>query len=161
MKWRQTSSQLRDQLGRAPTPDEIAKFLQIPRKRLAGLQQAIKVCDSSLLTDQAPDSWPFEETLSDARTKTADNALGDAEELQIACELLDSLDPREAKVLRLRFGFDDEEAHTLHEIGARLGLTRERVRQLQSEALRKLSERFGARVADRVRSALGRNLASA
>jgi RNA polymerase primary sigma factor len=145
IKWRQTAARLRDELGRPPTREEVARCLRIPRKRLAGLQQAIKVCDSSLLNDHSDDNWPFEETLTDSRTKTADTALGDAEEQQMVHQLLDTLDQREATVLRLRFGFDDEDTHTLHEIGERLGLTRERVRQLQSEALRKLAERLVAR----------------
>jgi RNA polymerase primary sigma factor len=54
--------------------------------------------------------------------------------------LLDQMDPREATVLRLRFGLNDEEPKTLKEIGECLGLTRERVRQIESEALAKLNE---------------------
>jgi RNA polymerase primary sigma factor len=148
IKWRQTSARLRDELGRPPTPEEVAKCLQIPRKRLAGLQQAIKVCDSPLLTDHSNDHWPFEETLTDGRSKTADVVLSETEQHQIIGELLASLEQREATVLRLRFGLEDEDAHTLHEIGERLGLTRERVRQVQSEALRKLGERLRPRRED-------------
>src|SRR5437773_1132644 len=59
-------------------------------------------------------------------------------------ELLDKMDKREATVLRMRFGLDDEEPKTLKEIGERLGLTRERVRQIESEALSKLSESMQA-----------------
>jgi RNA polymerase primary sigma factor len=145
MKWRQTVARLRDELGRPPTPEEVARCLRIPRKRLAGLQQAIRICDSPFVTDHTDDNWPFEETLTDGRSKTADVALGEAEQQQIVSELLETLDQREATVIRLRFGLDEEEAHTLHEIGERLGLTRERVRQLQTEALRKLGERLLAR----------------
>jgi RNA polymerase primary sigma factor len=55
-------------------------------------------------------------------------------------ELLDHLEPREATVLKMRFGLGDAEPHTLKEIGAELGLTRERVRQIETEALRKLAD---------------------
>ena len=58
--------------------------------------------------------------------------------------LLEKMHPREATVLRMRFGLDDEEPKTLKEIGERLGLTRERVRQIESEALSKLSESMQA-----------------
>ncbi len=55
-------------------------------------------------------------------------------------ELLDGMDKREATVLRLRFGLDGEESKTLQEIGEALGLTRERVRQIEAESIQKLSE---------------------
>jgi RNA polymerase primary sigma factor len=69
--------------------------------------------------------------------------------------MIDTLDPREATVLRMRFGLGDREPHTLKEIGEELGLTRERVRQIETEALKRLAdglkdprerclERFGA-----------------
>ena len=60
--------------------------------------------------------------------------------IPLTTELLDKMDKREATVLRMRFGLDDEEPKTLKEIGECLGLTRERVRQIESEALSKLSE---------------------
>ena len=60
--------------------------------------------------------------------------------IPLTTELLDKMDKREATVLRMRFGLDDEEPKTLKEIGERLGLTRERVRQIENEALSKLSE---------------------
>ena len=60
--------------------------------------------------------------------------------LQHALRRLDQMDVREATVLRMRFGLDDNEPHTLKEIGEALGLTRERVRQIETEALKKLHE---------------------
>ena len=64
----------------------------------------------------------------------------EADDLQHVLQLLDKMDKREATVLRMRFGLNDEEPKTLKEIGERLGLTRERVRQIENEALSKLSE---------------------
>ena len=58
--------------------------------------------------------------------------------------ILDQLTPREARILRLRFGLDNEEAMTLKDIGERVGLTRERVRQIEAGALRKLNELMAA-----------------
>src|SRR5262249_6327453 len=64
----------------------------------------------------------------------------ETDDLKHVMHLLDKMDKREATVLRMRFGLDDEEPKTLKEIGECLGLTRERVRQIESEALAKLSE---------------------
>ena len=72
--------------------------------------------------------------------KSPDAELGDSDDLKQVLQLLDKMDPREATVLRMRFGLNDEEPKTLKEIGEQLGLTRERVRQIESEALAKLSE---------------------
>ena len=72
--------------------------------------------------------------------KTPDNEMVETDDLKHVMDLLDKMDKREATVLRMRFGLDDEEPKTLKEIGECLGLTRERVRQIESEALAKLSE---------------------
>jgi RNA polymerase primary sigma factor len=78
----------------------------------------------------------------DSEAKPPDTILVDAEDQHRVRLLLDTLDQREATVLRMRFGFLNDGPHTLEEIGAHLGLTRERVRQLQISALRTLAERL-------------------
>ena len=80
----------------------------------------------------------------DANSKSPDLELVESDDLKHVLELLDKMDKREATVLRMRFGLDDEEPKTLKEIGECLGLTRERVRQIESEALGKLSESMHA-----------------
>lgn len=86
----------------------------------------------------------------DERLKSPDETLLDHDILRHAMDLLGDLEEREATVLRLRFGLDGSEPKTLKEIGTELGLTRERVRQIETEALRRLAdgltdprERFG------------------
>ena len=76
----------------------------------------------------------------DNRAKTPDAEMGESDDLKQVLILLEKMDQREATVLRLRFGLNDEAPKTLKEIGERLGLTRERVRQIESEALAKLNE---------------------
>lgn len=139
-KWRRATNQLNDELGRPPTNEEIAKLLGLPKKKLSIIKKAIRVYNSNPQTDQTEAGWTIDEMLSDGRTKTPDAEMVENDDLRQVVALLDKMDPREATVLRMRFGLNDEEPKTLKEIGESLGLTRERVRQIESEALAKLSE---------------------
>jgi RNA polymerase primary sigma factor len=139
-KWRRATNLLTDELGRAPTQEEIAKFLGLSKKKLAIIKKAIRVANAGSQADQGDAGWTIEEMLMDSRSKTPEAELGDTDDLKQVLQLLDKMDPREAAVLRMRFGLNDEEPKTLKEIGERLGLTRERVRQIESEALAKLNE---------------------
>lgn len=78
--------------------------------------------------------------LMDNNAKPPDDEMVETDDLKQVLILLEKMDKREATVLRMRFGLDDEEPKTLKEIGESLGLTRERVRQIESEALAKLNE---------------------
>jgi RNA polymerase primary sigma factor len=139
-KWRRASAKLQDELGRPPTHEEVAKSLNLPKKKLAIIKKAIRVYNAAPQSDQAESGWSLDEMVMDGHQKSPDLEMVEADDLQHVLELLDKMDKREATVLRMRFGLDDEEPKTLKEIGERLGLTRERVRQIESEALSKLSE---------------------
>jgi RNA polymerase primary sigma factor len=139
-KWRRAAAKLQDDLGRAPTQDEIARVLGLPKKKLNIIKKAIRIYNSVPQTDQTEAGWSIDEMLMDGRSKTPDTEMVETDDLKQVLHLLEKMDPREATVLRMRFGLDDEEPRTLKEIGERLGLTRERVRQIESEALHKLSE---------------------
>ena len=89
---------------------------------------------------QSEDSAGLQEMLEDDKTPRPEEAVFNADELQTIKRLLDEIDDREAEVLRLRFGLDQEEPLTLKEIGKQVGLTRERVRQIEKEALAKLNQ---------------------
>ena len=143
-KWRRASAKLQEDLGRSPTQEEIAKSLQLPRKKLNIIKKAIRVYNSAPQTDQAETGWSLDEMVMDGHSKSPDMEMVEADDLHHVLDLLDKMDKREATVLRMRFGLDDEEPKTLKEIGERLGLTRERVRQIESEALGKLSESMHA-----------------
>jgi len=143
-KWRRATNQLQDELGRPPTHEETARFLGLPKKKLSIIKKAIRVYNSAPQTDQTEAGWSIDEMLMDGNTKTPDNEMVESDDLKQVLHLLDKMDPREATVLRLRFGLNDEEPKTLKEIGECLGLTRERVRQIESEALAKLSESLSA-----------------
>src|SRR5438477_8493770 len=139
-KWRRATTKLQDELGRPPTHEEVAKSLNLPKKKLAIIKKAIRVYNAAPQTDQAETGWSLDEMVMDGNSKSPDLEMVEADDLTHVLELLEKMDKREATVLRMRFGLDDEEPKTLKEIGECLGLTRERVRQLESEALSKLSE---------------------
>jgi len=139
-KWRRASARLQEELGRTPTQEEIARSLNLPKKKLAIIKKAIRVYNSTPQTDHPDSGFSLDEMIMDGNTRTPDTEMVEADDLKHVLELLDKMDKREATVLRMRFGLDDEEPRTLKEIGECLGLTRERVRQIESEALGKLAE---------------------
>jgi RNA polymerase primary sigma factor len=139
-KWRRAQARLQEELGRPPTHEEIARSLELPKKKLNIIKKAIRVYNSAPQTEQSDAGWSLDEMVMDGHTKTPDTEMVEADEMHNVLDMLDKMDKREATVLRMRFGLDDEEPKTLKEIGERLGLTRERVRQIESEALHKLYE---------------------
>jgi RNA polymerase primary sigma factor len=138
-KWRRAAVDLQDQLGRPATAEEIGRLLELPKKKLAIVKKAIKVYNLVPQTDQPENGWSLGEMLMDERTRAPDIEMVEADNLKIVLARLNEMDKREATVLRMRFGLNDAPPKTLKEIGESLGLTRERVRQIENEALGKLS----------------------
>jgi RNA polymerase primary sigma factor len=143
-KWRRASAKLQEDLGRPPTQEEVAKCLNLPKKKLKIIEKAINVYNAVPQSDQSDSGWSLDELFVDGKNDAPDAGMSGMDDLRHVLDLLDKLDQREATVLRMRFGLDDEEPKTLKEIGERLGLTRERVRQIEREALAKLRERMEA-----------------
>src|SRR5947207_7112300 len=116
-KWRRATSKLTDDLGRPPTHEEVAKVLGLPKKKLNIIKKAIRVYNSAPQTDQPETGWSIDEMLMDSNAKSPDMEMVETDDLSHVMHLLDKMDKREATVLRMRFGLDDEEPKTLKEIG--------------------------------------------
>src|SRR5437588_2256136 len=140
IKWRRATAKLTDELGRAPTQEEVAANLKLPKKKLAIIRKAIRIYNATPQTDDDDSGRSIDETLMDEGSNSPESNIVKQDDLHQVMELLEQMDQREAAVLRLRFGLEGEDPKTLKEIGDRLGLTRERVRQIENEALSKLSE---------------------
>jgi RNA polymerase primary sigma factor len=143
-KWRRASAKLQEDLGRTPTHEEIARSLSLSQKKLKIIKKAIRVYNATPQSDQGESGWSLDEMVTDDNTQSPELALSGADDLQQVLALVEKLDPRDAAVLRMRFGLDGEEPRTLKEIGECLGLTRERVRQIERAALGKLREQLEA-----------------
>src|SRR6186997_2461940 len=139
-KWRRASARLTEELGRTPTPEEVARVLGLQRKKLPIIKKAIRIYNSTPQTDQSETGWSLGEIVMDERLKTPEDELVEHDVLKSVMEMLHVMDEREATVLRMRFGLGEHQPHTLKEIGESLGLTRERVRQIETEALAKLAD---------------------
>ena len=137
-KWRRASVKLAEELNRTPTPEDIAAELGIPKKKLRIVKKAIALYNASPQSEQDESGLTLGDIVPDDRTIGPEDELINSDNLKHVFRLLDEMDSRESTILRMRFGLDDSEPRTLKEIGQGLGLTRERVRQIEGEALRKL-----------------------
>ena len=143
-KWKQACIRFKDEHSRHPTSEECSKLMGLPVKKINVIRKAGRAMYSASSTslDGDGNSVDFASLLACANTETPEGEMLRRDEMQTVLKLLDAIDEREARVLRLRFGLDGKEPLTLKQIGAEIGLTRERVRQIEVEALRKLNQRL-------------------
>ncbi len=140
-RWKATAMELGYRLGRQATTAEIAEQLDLPEHNWNLVRETV-LSNSSPMHSMSDDAAAagFAETIEDTRSRSPEEQILSAMELGRMRELLDGLDTREARILKLRFGIGTAEPMTLKAIGKRFGLTRERVRQMEQRALERLGE---------------------
>jgi RNA polymerase primary sigma factor len=140
-KWKEASRKLEAQLGAPPTLQQLAEAMQLPVRKIRIIKRAVKAFQtpSSGGTDLDGDAVGLTEMLADTRHALPQEEILRDDELGILNRLLESIDEREAQILKLRFGLDGQEPLTLKEIAEEVGISRERVRQIVDEALTKLN----------------------
>ena len=139
-KFKIANRELEDQLGRLPTVEELSEHMKMPRKKLNIIKKAVKAYNSPTQSGSADGEMTINELVADTHNPGPDDTVMGNDDLQHLAALLDQVDAREAKILKLRYGLDGRDPMTLKEIGAEIGLTRERVRQIEHEALAKLRD---------------------
>ena len=141
-KLKKATAKLTDKLGRTPTDKELAMDLSIQERTVA----EIRLSCISTTSIHAPlvqgEDGTFEDVISDSKSKMPDEILDSKESVRYLVSLLDELDPRERKVISLRYGLDGNRPRTLDEISMLLNRSRDRVRQIQKLALDKLRSNF-------------------
>lgn len=144
-KMRRTSAQLEEELGRAPSNDELAYVMEMSVNKVAHLK-SVSTRPSSL---DAPigedDSAQLGDLIGDENSIDPLENLQNTTVLKDLNDLIETLDTREAEIIRLRFGLDQEKPKTLEEVGEMFGITRERVRQLQNIALTRMRKSLVAK----------------
>lgn len=143
-KLKTTSTRLERELEREPTFDEIAHAMGVEDEGLDLLRRAVRAARSGRAAVSLESMLGETDSLADDRATTPDEQLVSDSDRSRLESLLASIDPREAEVLKLRYGIDVEAPLTLREIGERLGVSRERIRQIETRALRKLSDRMAS-----------------
>jgi RNA polymerase primary sigma factor len=144
-KIRTASRKLAHELHRDPTPPELAAALELPLDKIVAAVEAVK----EPLSLQAPIGEEGDASLGDLVEDLSaldpEETLADKRVETTALDALSALSPREQRVIRMRFGIGERSDHTLEEIGAELAVTRERVRQIEGAALKKLRKHLEGR----------------
>ena len=133
-----TSRHLLQQLGREPTPDEIAEEMEMPVEKVMEIQKIAQDPVSLETPIGEEDDSHLGDFIQDEDSPAPQDSAAYTLLKEQLEEVMSTLTPREAKVLKLRFGLEDGKARTLEEVGKEFKVTRERIRQIEAKALRKL-----------------------
>jgi RNA polymerase primary sigma factor len=135
-----TERQLTQTFGRKATPEEVAKELEMDMEKYTSIIEHSKSLLSMDKTINDDEDTDMNEIVGDNRAENPVEKMRREATKEMIIKVFDSLDEREKEIIMMRYGFDDGEAKTLDDIGELVGLTRERVRQIEIKALRKLRQ---------------------
>jgi len=134
---------LTDELGREPENEEIAAELQIPTAKVAPLKTvSVRPASLDAPVGEDQDSATLGDLVGDELAISPDQGLGDKNFKEDLSAMVNSLDPREASIIKMRFGLDGSAEHTLEAVGKKFKVTRERIRQLEYLALGQLRKQL-------------------
>lgn len=139
---RRTETRLQETLGRVPTNEEVGEELGVPARRVAHYRQASQQMSSLDAPLGDDETSRVADIVADPAAQSPYDQLREKTETSMLHTFLGGLDAREQAVLRQRFGLDSGEEQTLEEVGVKFGVTRERIRQIQNEAIQKLRRRM-------------------
>ena len=142
-QWRRTAAELESKLGRKLSVEEMADIMQLPLRKAKVIHRIVEILSSVSEPgngEVSDEDQMLEAILEDPNAGKPEDALAAYEEETKALRLLDEIDPREANILRLHYGLDGNKPMSLKEIAKKLGLTRERIRQIRRDALTRLYE---------------------
>ena len=142
-QWRHAAAELESTLGRTVSVEEMAEIMKLPLRKAKVINRIVEVLSSvgeSGNNEDTDEDQMLEAMLEDQNAGRPEDALATLEEKVKALKLLDDIEPREAEILRLHYGLGGRKSLTLKEIGEKMDLTRERIRQIRRDALTKLYE---------------------
>lgn len=147
-KWKRTVEKLTQKLGRKPRIKEVAKEMKTSMKKIKQISSMLTQTTSLEAPIGKDGTGKFIDLIPDESSASATDGIAQLLRHERVEELLKEMDHRERKLLSLRYGLDNGIAHTLNEIAQEFGITRERVRQIQNVAMRKLRTRIKAEEKD-------------
>lgn len=139
-KLKQSVRALEDELGRLPTTDELSAHMGVSAKKLRIIKKAVKAYNSPTQSGGGEGELTIDEMIPDSNNAPPDEVVRYNDEIRRMVGLLGEIDDRASTILRLRYGLDGDDPLTLKEIGQKIGLTRERVRQIEHETLKRLRD---------------------